>query len=55
MEKNMEHDIETVRIEGFKELSSSQYIEKILLIILLITIYTHYGTLFEVPEPQPSL
>ena len=41
MEKNMDNDMETGGIQGFKELKLSHYIGE----TLLFTIYTHYGNL----------
>ena len=41
MEKNMENEMETGRIEGFKELNLRYYIGE----APLITICTHYGNL----------
>ena len=41
MEKNMEHEIETVEISGFKELNLCYYSGD----TILSTIYTNYGNL----------
>ena len=41
MQKNMENEMETGGIWGFKELKLSYYIGE----TLLCTIYTHYGNL----------
>ena len=41
MEKNMENDMETGGILGFREFKLSYYIGE----ALLFTIYTHYGNL----------
>ena len=41
MEKNMENEMETGEIQGYKELKSSYYIGD----TLLFTIYAHYGNL----------
>ena len=45
MEKNMENEMETGEMEGFKEFNSSCYIGETILVI----IYTYYGNSAQVP------